>query len=81
MCVFFSTEKWSIKYRNYCIVATAQMKFASEARPSQYIGPFGNTEPTCMPLSGHFMDTEGLAIQSQLVCHYLDTLWTLRVGS
>ena len=37
------------------IVATAQMKFASEARPSQYIGPFGNTEPTCMPLSGHFM--------------------------
>ena len=23
------------------------MKFASEARPSQYIGPFGNTEPTC----------------------------------
>ena len=35
------------------MVATAQMKFASEARPSQYIGPFGNTEPTCMPLSGH----------------------------
>ena len=98
MCVFFSTEKWSIKYGSYCIVATAQMKFASEARPSQYIGPFGNTEPTCMPLSGHFMDIEGrvlvyqteryqlslkvpLAIQSRLVCHYLDTLWTLRVGS
>ena len=36
MCVF-STEKWSIKYGSYCIVATAQMKFASEARPSQYI--------------------------------------------
>ena len=36
-----------------------QIKFASEARPSQYIVPFGNTEPTCMPLSGHFMDTEG----------------------
>ena len=53
MCVFFSTEKWSIKYGSYCIVATAQMKFASEARPSQYIGPFGNIEPTCMPLSGH----------------------------
>ena len=35
------------------------MKFASEAGPSQYIGPFGNTEPTCMPLSGHFMDIEG----------------------
>ena len=32
------------------------MKFAPEARPSQYIVPFGNTEPTCMPLSGHFMD-------------------------
>ena len=59
MCVFFSTEKWSIKYCSYCIVATAQMKFASEARPSQCIGPFGNTELTCMPLSGHFMDIEG----------------------
>ena len=58
MCIF-STEKWSIKYGSYCIVATAQMKFASEARPSQYISPFGNTEPTCMPLSGHFMDIEG----------------------
>ena len=53
VCFFFSTEKWSIKYGSYCIVATAQMKFASEARPSQYIGPFGNIEPTCMPLSGH----------------------------
>ena len=41
------------------IVATAQMKSASEARPSQYIVPFGNTEPTCVPLSGHFMDIEG----------------------
>ena len=38
------------------VVATAQMKFASETRPSQYIVPFGNTEPACMPLSGHFMD-------------------------
>ena len=34
------------------------MMFASEARPSQYIVTFGNTEPTCMPLSGHFMDIE-----------------------
>ena len=59
MCVLFSTEKWSIKYGSYCIVATEQMKFASEARPSKYIGPFGNTELTCMPLSGHFMDIEG----------------------
>ena len=60
MCVFFfSTEKWSIKYGSYCIVSTAQRKFTSEAKPSQYIGPFGNTETTCMPLSGHFMDIEG----------------------
>ena len=42
------------------IVATAQMKFASEARPSQYIVPFGNTEPTYMPQSEHFMDIEVL---------------------
>ena len=39
------------------MVATTQMKFASEARQSQYIVPFGNTESTCMPLSGHFMNT------------------------
>ena len=67
MCGFFSTEKWSIKYGtcSYCIVATAQMKFASEARPSQYIGPFDNTEPTCMPLSGHFMEIEGRVLVYQ----------------
>ena len=47
------------------IVATAQMKFASEAKPSQCIVPFGNTEPTCMPLSGHFMDTEGRVLVYQ----------------
>ena len=41
------------------VVATARMKFASEARPSQYIVHFGNTELTCMPLSGYFMDIEG----------------------
>ena len=35
------------------MVATARMKFALEARPNQYIVPLGNTEPTCMPLSGH----------------------------
>ena len=64
--VLFSTEKWSIKYRSYCIVATAQMKFASEARSSQYICPFGNTEPTCMPLSGHFMDIEGRVLVYQM---------------
>ena len=47
------------------MIATAQIKFPSEARPSQYIVPFGNTEPTCMPLSGHFMDIEGRAIVYQ----------------
>ena len=41
------------------MIDTAQMKFASESGPSQYIVPFGNTELTCMPLSGHFMDIEG----------------------
>ena len=41
------------------------MKFASEARPSQYIVPIGNTEPTCMPLSGHFMDIEGRVLVYQ----------------
>ena len=47
------------------IEATAQMKFASEARTSQYIVPFGNTEPTCTPLSGHFMDIEGRVLVYQ----------------
>ena len=47
------------------IIATAQIKFASEARPSQYIVPFGNTEPTCMPPSGHFMDIEGRVLVYQ----------------
>ena len=47
------------------VVATAQMKFASETRLSQYIVPFGNTEPTCMPLSGHFMDIEGRVLMHQ----------------
>ena len=41
------------------------MKFASEARPSQYVVPYGNTEPTCMPLSGHFMDIEGWVLVHQ----------------
>ena len=57
MCVcvcVFSTENGASN-----IVATAQMKFASEARPSQYIVPFGNTEPTYVPQSGHLMDIEG----------------------
>ena len=41
------------------------MKFASEARQSQYIVPFGNTEPTCMPLSGHNMEIEGRVLVYQ----------------
>ena len=47
------------------MVATAQMKFESEARPSQYIVPFGTTGPTCMPLSGHFMEIEGWVLVHQ----------------
>ena len=45
------------------------MKFASEARPSQYVVPFYNTEPTCMPLSGHFMDIEGRVLVHQTERH------------
>ena len=48
------------------MVATAWMKFTLDARPSQYIVPFGNTEPTCMPLSGHFMDIEGRVLMHQM---------------
>ena len=40
------------------MVASAQKKFASEAR-LRSVFPFGNTELTCMPLSGHFMDIGG----------------------
>ena len=46
-------------------MVAAQMKFASEARPSQYIVSFGNKEPTCMPLSGHFLDIEGRVLVYQ----------------
>ena len=46
-------------------MVAAQIMFASEARPSQYIVPFGNTELTCMPLSGHFMDIEGWVLLYQ----------------
>ena len=46
-------------------MVAAQMKFGSEARPSEYIVPFSNTQPTCMPLSGHFMDTEGRVLVYQ----------------
>ena len=60
VCFFFQQKNGASN-----MVATAQMKFASEARPSQYIGPFGNTEPTCMPLSGHFMDIEGRVLVYQ----------------
>ena len=59
------------------MIATAQMKFASEARPSQYIVPFGNTEPTCMPLTGHFMDIEGRVLVYQLIMPHGDKGWFL----
>ena len=68
------------------IEATAQMKFASEARPSQYIVPFGNIEPTCMPLSGHFMDIEGRVLvyqteRYQLSLTYNASWWQRAVPS
>ena len=47
------------------MVAIARMKFASKARPSQYIVPFGNTESTSMPLSGFFMGIEGRVLVHQ----------------
>ena len=47
------------------MIATARIKFSSEARPSQYILLFGNTEPTCIPLSGHFKDIEGRVLVHQ----------------
>ena len=47
------------------MVATAGMKFASEASPSQYIVTFSKTKPTCMPLSVHFMDIEGRVLVHQ----------------
>ena len=47
------------------MIATARMKFASEAGSYQYTVPFGNTEPTCMPLSGHFVDIEGRVLVYQ----------------
>ena len=46
-------------------MVAAQMQFASEARQSQYIVSFGNTEPTCMPLSGHLMDIKGRVLVYQ----------------
>ena len=46
-------------------MVAAQMKFASKASTIQYIVPLGNTEPICTPLSGHFMDIEGLVLVYQ----------------
>ena len=61
------------------MVAIALMKFASEARPTQNIILFGNAEPTCMPLSGHFIDIEGRVLVHQTDrCHLSQTcnaLW------
>ena len=47
------------------MVATVRLKFASEARSSRCIIAFCNTEPTCMPLSGHLMDIEGRVLVHQ----------------
>ena len=57
------------------MVATARLKFASEARPSQYNVPFGNTEPSCMPLSGHVMDIEGRILVHQTERYQLSLLY------
>ena len=46
------------------MVASAQMKFAPEAR-IRSVFPFGNTEQTCIPLSGNFMDIEGRVLVYQ----------------
>ena len=70
MCAFFQQKNEASN-----IVATAQMKFASGARPSQYIVPFGNTEPTCMPLSGHFMDFEGRVLVYQTERYQLSPIY------
>ena len=48
------------------MIDTERMKFASEARPSQYIVPFSNTELTYMSLSGHFMYIEGRVLVHQM---------------
>ena len=53
------------------MTGTARMKFASEARPSQYIDPFANTELTCMPLSGHLTDIKGRVLVYQTDRHQL----------
>ena len=60
------------------MVASTQMKFASAAR-LRSVFPFGNTEPTCMSLAGHFMDSEGQVLVYQTekyqltneICTYL----------
>ena len=40
------------------------LKKTSEAR-LRSVFPFGNPEPTCMPLSGHFMDIGGRILVRQ----------------
>ena len=62
------------------------MKFASEARPSQYIVPFGYTEPNRLPLSGHFMGIEGRVLvyqteRYQLSLTYNASWWQKAVSS
>ena len=58
------------------MVATARMKFASAAIRSLYIVLFLNTEPTCIPLSGHFLDFGSLVILDVARCYlWLFTLY------
>ena len=42
------------------MIASTQMNFASEARPSQYIVPFGNTEPS--RLTGWFLLLQNFSV-------------------
>ena len=56
-------------------MVAAQMKFASKVRPSQYIVPFGNTEPTCMPLSGRLMDIDGRVLVYQAERYQLSLIY------
>ena len=57
------------------MIATARMMFASEARPSQYIVPFGNKEATFMPLSGHLIDIEGRVLVHQTERYQLSLIY------
>ena len=63
-CVSLTTSRLD-KNGARSMVASAQMKCSSEAGLRSFF-PFGNTEPTFMPLSGHFMDMEGWVLVYQM---------------